>query len=292
MALIALLDDPGGSSQELARCLNASFAVTTARTEDGLERLIRERPAVAAVVGLQSCATTGCNPSVLDRLERSFPRLPVVVWVGARPDPNALLQVGRHSSVRLCTVGHSGGGRSLEQTLRRAMAHGPSRIPGLLGRTAPRWTLSVLRRVVDTVEACWTVDLLASDLGLRRQELNQRLRGTGLPSAGRLLHWVRVFYAAWWSGEPGRTGVSISHQLEYASSQSFVRAVRTLLGVTPGRIADLGGLDWAWLRFLADHPGLVAARPRIHVWETLPANRERRGQGLYSPDQSHLRRPA
>lgn len=300
MALIAVLDDSEEGSPASGRWLEAAYTVTAARSVEGLERLIRMRPAVAAVISLDSCVAPVGRSSVLDRLARAFPKLPVVVWAGPRPDPNGLLQLGRHPAARFCAVGPGFDGQLLVRALREAIGTGPGRIPVLLGRVAPRWAVAVLRRVVDTVEACWTVDQLASALGLRSQELNRRLREAGLPSAGRLLHWVRVFYAAWWTGEPGRTGATISRQLEYASSQSLVRAVRTLVGVTPGQLADLGGLDWAWLRFLADHPGLVTglsqSPSRQKTTGTLSAGSATlyfpADVQLHSPAEVQLRRPA
>ncbi|NNF28091.1 MAG: hypothetical protein HKN73_12770 [Gemmatimonadetes bacterium] len=292
MALIAVLDDAQEGSPARGQWLEAAYTVTAARSAEGLERLIRMRPAVAAVVSLDSCVAPVGRRSVLDRLSRAFPRLPVVVWAGPRPDPNGLLQLGRYPAARFCAVGPGCGGELLLRALREAVASGPGRIPMLVGRVAPRWAVAVLRQVVDTVEMCWTVDRLASNLGLRSQELNHRLRDAGFPSAGRLLHWVRVFYAAWWTGEPGRTGVTISRQLEYSSSQSFVRAVRTLVGVTPGQLTDLGGLDWVWLRFLADHPGLVRSRFHPIHRQTGTSTLSAGASTLYFPADVQLRRPA
>src|ERR671934_141929 len=44
--------------------------------------------------------------------------------------------------------------------------------------------------------------------------------------------------------EPGRTGESVSRQLEYSSGAAFRRALREYTGATPTHVAERGGLEF------------------------------------------------
>jgi len=55
--------------------------------------------------------------------------------------------------------------------------------------------------------------------------------------------------------EPGRTGESVSRQLEYSSGAAFRRALRNYVGMTPTEVRAFGGLPPVLSRFL-DECGL------------------------------------
>lgn len=267
MALIALLDGPDGTLDEGPEAPCGPHTFVRAPSDGAFLRLIRERPVSVGVVDLSVLDKSPSGPTVLDRLREDFPRLPIVVAIGAHPDPTLLLQLGRFGRCPVLGPGDLRCPATVDRLIRNQLARGPQRIPARLGGTAPTWSLSVLRRAIDAIDRCWSTDELAEQVGMRRQDLSLRLKEVGLPTAGRLLTWVRVFYAAWWLSDPGRSGVSVARQLEYSSSQALVRVVRNLLRVTPGELVARGGLDWAWLKFLQGHPRLVR---RAGAWSPSP----------------------
>jgi AraC-like DNA-binding protein len=96
----------------------------------------------------------------------------------------------------------------------------------------------------------WTADDFAARLGLSRPHLSVRMRRLGLPSTGHLLTWARLLHAGRWLEEPGRTGESVSRQLEYSSGAAFRRALRQYTGATPTQVTERGGLDFVLGRFI------------------------------------------
>ena len=61
---------------------------------------------------------------------------------------------------------------------------------------------------------------------------------------------MRRVVAGCWLSEPGRTGESVSRQLEYANGSTFRRALRNYVGATPTEVREEGGLSLVLSRFL------------------------------------------
>jgi AraC-like DNA-binding protein len=57
-------------------------------------------------------------------------------------------------------------------------------------------------------------------------------------------------HAGLWLSEPGRTGESVSRQLEYSSGAAFRRALKHYTGATPTETVERGGLDFVLSCFL------------------------------------------
>ena len=73
--------------------------------------------------------------------------------------------------------------------------------------------------------------------------------------------WAKLLHAGRWLGDPGRTGESVSWQLEYSSGAGFRRALRNYTGATPMEIREAGGLEPVLDAFLATC-GLGRHQPR------------------------------
>ncbi|MGI9625670.1 MAG: helix-turn-helix domain-containing protein [Longimicrobiales bacterium] len=245
--------------------------IVRAPSWNGLTRLVRDRPVTAVLLDVEAMGSDASGRSSLDVLKGCFPSLPVMVVINTAPDPNHLLLVGRHPTVRVLMGAQLRVPGMMDGLMQGEFRTGPRRIPVLLGQMLPRWPRLALFKAVDAVDRGWSADDFAAAMGVRRPCLSGRLREVGLPSAGSLLTWVKLFYAAWWLQDPGRTAGSIASQLEYSSSQALVRVVRRRLGVTPRELNSRGGLSWAWLRFLRAHP--VLAGPQFGaVRHSLPSS--------------------
>ena len=107
----------------------------------------------------------------------------------------------------------------------------------------------------------WRTDELAARAGVTRAHLSVRVKASGLPSSGHLLVWAKLLHAGRWLGDPGRTGESVSRQLEYSSGAGFRRALRNYTGATPMEIREAGGLEPVLDAFLATC-GLGRHQPR------------------------------
>jgi AraC-like DNA-binding protein len=108
--------------------------------------------------------------------------------------------------------------------------------------------LDTVRFAMDRVHQRLSAEHFATALGLSRPFLSERLKASGLPSAGHLLTWARLLHAGFWLEEPGRTGESVSRQLEYSSGAAFRRALKLYTGATPTEVARDGGLGFVLAR--------------------------------------------
>lgn len=114
----------------------------------------------------------------------------------------------------------------------------------------PPRELGTLRLALDGVHRRLSAEELARLMGLSRPHLSVGLREAGLPSAGHLLVWARLLHAGRWLADPGRSGESVSRQLDYANGATFRRALRRYVGATPTQIAAGGGLQLVLDRFI------------------------------------------
>jgi len=79
---------------------------------------------------------------------------------------------------------------------------------------------------------------------------------------GRLQLWARLFHAATWLSDPGRSAESVAVQLEYADGAGFRRALRKCTGCTPTQIVEGGGLSRVLEAFFQECHSLSAPETR------------------------------
>jgi AraC-like DNA-binding protein len=109
---------------------------------------------------------------------------------------------------------------------------------------------------MDSVHRMWSAEELAEEIGLTRPHISECFRRVGMPSLGHFLLWTRLFHAAHWLEEPGRTGESVGRQLEYSSGAAFRRALKHYTGATPTKVREKGGLRFVFRKFL-ERTGLL-----------------------------------
>ena len=159
------------------------------------------------------------------------------------------------------------GVEDLDRELPRAVARAGERsATALVGRALrpylPRRELQAVRLAMEGVHLRWSAEEFAKQVGLSRPFLSERLKACRLPSAGHLLVWARLLHAGFWLEEPGRTGESVSRQLEYSSGAAFRRALKLYTEATPTEVILGGGLSFVLERFLRAC-GFAAGRNRF-----------------------------
>jgi AraC-like DNA-binding protein len=256
MAFLALLSRDRRLDDTLQQSLPGHVLVRNP-SWPGLLRLIRERPVTVSLVDLADLERV---EEGLVELRASFPYLGLVLMAGRHDDPVALFRLGRAGirNLLLLSVDHLE--RELPRALARADADGTaSLVARRLSVYLPRRELRAIRQALDGVHLRWSADDFAERLGLSRPHLSVRMKRLGLPSTGHLLTWARLMHAARWLEEPGRTGESVSRQLEYSSGAAFRRALKQYTGATPTQVVERGGLDFVLARFI-ERCGLRAGR--------------------------------
>lgn len=231
----------------------------------GLTRLVRERPVTTTLVHASSFRAGRPADHALREFRGLYPHQALVVIAGGAEDPVGLFHLGRAGIPGLILLATD----RLEAELPRAIAGSrqgsvPAVVTRAVGSQLPRRDLQAVRIALEGLHRRWSAEEFAAVVGLSRPFLSERLKERGLPSAGHLLIWVRLLHAARWLGEPGRTGESVSRQLEYSSGAAFRRAMKSYTGATPTEVVDRGGLDFV-LRCFLDRCGLEEPRSRVRV---------------------------
>ena len=238
-------------------CLQDAFSgvheVAGARSLGRLTLSLRERPASVCVMDLASTGLGSRGVECLVRLRRRFPSVGFVLLARLRDDPRSLFEVGRLGFGSLVVLGTEDQRWRLLRSVDRAQQGGvTSRVLREIGPNVPPRETRALRLALDQVHKCWSADGFADLVGLSRPFLSVVLKKVGLPPVGRLLVWVRLLHAGHWLGDPGRTGQSVSRQLEYSSGAAFRRALKNYTGATPTMVATRGGMSFVLKHFLSE----------------------------------------
>lgn len=256
MALLALYSRDRALAGTLERSLPGHVLVRSP-SWPGLVRMVRERPVTMALVDLPEIERA--EEGLLE-LRAAFPFLGLVLMARRHDDPVALFRLGRAGIRNLILLSVDHLDRELLRTLARADADGTtSLVARRLSAYLPRRELGAVRQALEGVHLRWSADDFASRLGISRPHLSVRMKRLGLPSTGHLLTWARLLHAGRWLEEPGRTGESVSRQLEYSSGAAFRRALKQYTGATPTQVAERGGLDFVLACFI-ERCGLVSSR--------------------------------
>lgn len=249
MALVSTFSADVGVRTSLRGALAPVHDVAESSNLDRLTASLRERPVSICMVDL---ASFGWGNALLD-LRRQFPSVGFVLLSSRREDPRTLFELGRLGFNSLVLLGAEDQDWRLLRSVDRAQETGVvARVLRHVGMDLPPRETSVLRTVLDQVHRCWSAEEFAHLMGLSRPFLSERLKGAGLPPVGRLLVWARLLHAGSWLGDPGRTGQSVSRQLEYSSGAAFRRALKNYTGATPTLVISRGGLAFVMRHFLDD----------------------------------------
>jgi AraC-like DNA-binding protein len=251
MSLTALYSNDSDLTVAVEQAAGPSHVVLSTASWQTLHRLIRERPVTTA--GLDaSCLVGGRTPDeALGELSTRFPNLGLIVLSDRHTDPIRLFRLGRAGIPNLILVGVEDLGRAVPRALQKATELGATtQVMRALAPHLPSRELEAVRQAMEGVHHRWNADRFAASLGISRPFLSERLKACGLPSTGHLLIWARLLHAGFWLEEPGRTGESVSRQLEYSSGAAFRRALKLYTGATPTEVTREGGLGFVLRRLL------------------------------------------
>jgi len=251
MALVATLTRDRGLGLRLKEALSPTHQIATARSLRGFTSLIRERPVTLAMADLASLPSSGAPGSSLTHLRQLFPHLGLVLIVRRHRDAATLFLLGRAGIQDLVLLALDDLETGLKQRISHALAGGgASLVARALSPYLPRRELMATHLAMDSVHLRLTADEFAGEVGLSRPFMSECFKAFGLPSVGHFLLWARLFHAGHWLTEPGRTGESVSRQLEYSSGAAFRRALRHYTGATPTQVRERGGLPFVLGCFL------------------------------------------
>ena len=248
MSFFALFSRDRGLAGGLEAFLPEHHTLVRSPSVLGLVRVVRERPVTVVLVDVAE--RSGVEDGLAE-LRSLFPHVGLVLLARRHDDPVTLFRLGRAGIRNLILLSVDDLERELPLTLLRAAEGGTtSLVARRLSTYLPRRELSTLRMALDRVHLRWSADEFAAHVGFSRPHLSVRMKRLGLPSTGHLLTWARLLHAGRWLEEPGRSGESVSRQLEYSSGAAFRRALKQYTGATPTEVVEAGGLGFVIERFV------------------------------------------
>ena len=251
MALLALLTRDVEIERAARGALGERHAVVRSGGWGRFLHTLRERPVTCAILDESWVPPRGGAAGAVAEVRARFPSVPLV-WL-ARPgaDPFDLLRLGRVGVDRLLLVAVDDVAAEIGPSVARALGRGTEAlVTREVSPYLPPRPLAAVRMALDSVHRRPNADDFALRLGLSRPHLSVLLKECGLPSVGHLLVWGRLLHAGRWLSDPGRSGESVSRQLEYSSGAAFRRALRGYVGLTPTDVVERGGLQVVLERFL------------------------------------------
>jgi AraC-like DNA-binding protein len=229
---IVTLIDPGLRSR-LALALDTAVPPYHARSVGEALAVVRERPVQAVLLG-QSSLSPESLPAV-GKLAGACAGLLILVMAGSVAQPSdTLLTLGRYGVRDVVDV---------------STREGLVRLRSLVGQ--PEWELA--RRIISAFRAPldaatnemreyltkliqWAPTMpasrrIAAAMGVRDSSFNSRFFRAGLPSPKQYLATIRLLFAAGVLENRSLSIADTANRLNYSSPQSFIRHLRTMLGM-------------------------------------------------------------
>lgn len=251
MALLTVLTRDSTVREALRPPRGPRPGLASARSWEGLLRLVRERPVTSVVLDSEAFGPDQEPEEAVAELRRLFPSVGVVFVHRPQLDPLTLFRLGRAGIEGLVLVRSEGLVEALQSAMSRCRRQSTaSLVLSAIGGALPMREIAVVKLALSGAQLAWSADELARRTGVSRAHLSVRLRTLGLPSAGHLLLWAKLLHAGRWLADPGRSAESISRQLEYSSGAAFRRALQNYVGCTPTEARALGGLPPVLSAFL------------------------------------------
>jgi AraC-like DNA-binding protein len=261
MPLITVLARDPDVHEAAWRRLRANHVIARTASWERLWWLVRERPVTAVVLDSAAMPAWCDQAAAVGELRRTFPSVATVFVTRPQVDPWALFRLGRAGIESLVPLPLEALSSGIALAARRALRFSTDAlVTRAVSTYLPAREMHAVRLALDGVQMGWSADDLAHHAGLTRAHLSVRLKAVGLPSAGHLLIWAKLLHAGRWLTDPGRTGESVSRQLEYSSGAAFRRVLRSYVGRTPSEVRERGGMRVVLQRFVDAHglrrPGL------------------------------------
>lgn len=170
---------------------------------------------------------------------QAFPMEIVAVYGERQARPSTLLALGAHGVRTACDLTTREGWGRLRELTSDSFSSQRKRIWSALDGSTSGLSKAArvfLQHVVSVAPRTLTVRQLSVQLSVHPSTLLSHFFRARLPSPKQYLAMTRLLFAAALFESKAVSAAWVAHQLNYSSSQSFGRHVRTMLGMTAGEL--------------------------------------------------------
>lgn len=206
-------------------------------------------------------ATVHLGPT-LRHVRAVIPTSTIVLYCRLAPEvARVLLEAGRLGVDRVALRGYDDLNRIVGDALHaQRYAEAIEQILGRLDLTDSRVALEMAQVIRHAFDAPVSVKQLAAELGVDRRTLHNRLHAAGLPSAGALISWSRLFAVGWLLDHETQTVGSVGRSLGFTSASELRGMLARYVHVKPTELRRQGALN-AILEAFRSARGRAAAMP-------------------------------
>jgi len=243
MALVSVLTRDPEVSAAAAGAIPGDQTVALASAWPRLMRLVQERPTTGVVLDSAVSPSVGSYESALGDLATRFPSVWIVLVARRGMDLTSLFRLGQVGIKNLVLTHLDELRPGVSSAAQRAFRLSTEAlVTRAVSPYVPAREMRTVRLALRGAQLGWRTPQIAERLGVSQAHLSVRLKSAGLPSAGHLLGWAKLLHAGRWLSDPGRSGESISRQLDYSNGAVFRRALRNYTSCTPTEVREGGGL--------------------------------------------------
>lgn len=183
-----------------------------------------------------------CSEAELPRVARfvnEFPHVPAVALISRSEGitPDRVLRLGAYGVRAVVDVTLPAGWQRLRALVREPTSPVAASVMAELDTDlaeAPADCRLFFELIARRSADCGTIGELCGTLRIVPSSLMSRFFRAGLPSPKTYLAHARLLHAAWLFRSEGLSITDVASRLDYSSSQSLGRHLRTLLGITAG----------------------------------------------------------
>ena len=250
MGVIAVLVPHPVRVQRIRNAVRDQHAVVACESWGELTRVCDTEAVYLAVFDLYADGGTA-NLDRVRLLQRRFPKLALVAYVGANADRgHDLFDAGRVGVDVLVIADRDDSDASLATLFEQAEARTVvSAVRSALADAKPAARDALLTAVTRAHERL-TAERLARVLAVPRRLLSARLQDAGFPPPQQLVTWGRLFVAAHMLEDRQRSVESVAYALHFASGSAFRNTCQRYLRGRPQEIRERGGGEYAVRVFL------------------------------------------
>lgn len=260
MAALAILQADARAAARLSAALGDAHCITVHSSWRELERAVEAGLADGCLLDADHPSRAEASERI-SGLRRLDPQLAIVAYVESRHS-DGYYDLGERGVDGVVTASTPQSRLRSEVDGAFSSARGEAIARKLRGRVRAPGPEALAWAVAHASHET-SVEKLASALGMSPRTLREALSAAGLPAPAKVLLWGRLLLAGARLGADGRRVEEVAFSVGYATTTSLARAMKLHTDMTPGQVAEKGGMEAVGKALFASGLGLGGGLRRL-----------------------------